>query len=727
VSRLFVVSNRLPLSVSRQKGEFVYSPSAGGLATGLASVGKSLDLHWIGWPGLASDRLSDADRQSISRALGKKRLYPVFLSRREIENYYHGFSNKTIWPLFHYFPQFALYKDQLWKAYVKANRLFCDAVLEHARRGDRIWVHDYHLLLLPELLRQHLTDASVGFFMHIPFPSSELFRTLPWRSEILHGMLGADLVGFHTYDYVRHFLSSASRIEGVEHSLGRVVVQGRVVAADAFPMGIDYERYASAGGQGQVQREVERIRKRVGSAKIVLSIDRLDYTKGILQRVEAFDLFLSEHPQYKQHVTMILLAVPSRTDIDRYRQLRRELEGLVGRINGEHGTIGWLPIWYLYRRVPFERLAALYAVADIALVTPLRDGMNLIAKEFVAEKHGGKGVLVLSEMAGAASELGEAIVVNPNNKRALLDAIRDALEMPEAEQIKRNKGMQQRLSRYTVQRWAKDFLDALDRMRETQEKLFVRRLDDGLTADLVAAYRKASKRLLLLDYDGTLTRFFKKTEDAVPDCQLRRLLGALVRSAGNEVVLISGRDRRTLESWFGELGAALVAEHGAWLREAHEGWKATAPLRPQWKETIRPVLDLHVDRTPRSSVEEKDFSLVWHLRASDPELARVRANEMRDAVHDLTANLDVGIFEGEKIFEIKPPGINKGQAANRWLARGRWDFILAMGDDYTDEDMFAVLPADAYSVKVGRGISKARFSVGDVDEARQLLTQLARS
>jgi trehalose 6-phosphate synthase/phosphatase len=717
----------LPVSVSRQRGEYVFTPSAGGLATGLASVAKSLEMHWIGWPGMPANRLSDEDREQMRALLGKDRLHPVFLSRREIEQYYYGFSNKTIWPLFHYFELYALYKDFHWKAYVKVNQLFCDAVMELAEPGDRIWVHDYQLLLLPEMLRQRLPEASIGFFLHIPFPSSEVFRTLPWRSEILNGMLGADVVGFHTYDYVRHFLSSAARIEGVEHSLGRLIAHDRLVTTDAFPMGIDYERYASASERPEVQHEVSRIRDRVGHPKIILSIDRLDYTKGIIERVEAFDLFLSENPEYKEQVSMILLTVPSRSDIDRYRELRRRLEALVGRINGEHGTIGWSPIWYLYRWVPFDRLSALYTVADVALVTPLRDGMNLIAKEFIAAKAGATGVLVLSEMAGAASELGEAITVNPKNKRALIEAIQQALEMPNDEQIRRNKRMQDRLSRYTVHRWAHDFLDALERTKRAQQKLVVKNLSADAATQLVAEYRKSRKRLLFLDYDGTLVRFFKKAEDAVPDPQLLELLHDLAHSPDNTVVVVSGRDRHTLETWFADVAVSLVAEHGGWVREAGQAWEPTVGMDSEWKDTIRPILDLYADRTPGSSVEEKDFALVWHVRGADGELASLRQSELRDAVHDLTANLDVGVFEGDKIFEIKRTGVDKGRAVARWLLRNGWDFILAIGDDYTDEDMFGALPAEAYSIKVGRGISRARFSVRSVFESRELLVRLTRS
>jgi len=490
-------------------------------------------------------------------------------------------------------------------------------------------------------------------------------------------------------------------------------------------MGIDYERYSGTFTKTNVKRHLSTIRKKVGERKIILSVDRLDYTKGIVQRLEAFDLFLSQNPQYKENVTMIVLAVPSRTGVEDYMDLRRQLEGLVGRINGEHGTIGWMPVWYLYRIVPFERLTALYNIADVALVTPLRDGMNLIAKEFVATKGDGKGVLILSEMAGAASELGEAIIINANDKASIIRAIKEALEMPESEQIERNRAMQGRLSRYTVNRWANDFLQSLSDVKTSQEELSVHKLSMQTQENLTEEYKNSTKRLFLLDYDGTLIGFADRPEKAGPDVKLENLLSTLNKNANNEIVIISGRDKATLDRWFSRFDISLIAEHGAWLKESGIGkWHPIEPLRDDWKDNIRPVLELYADRTPRSFVEEKDFSLVWHYRRSDSELAHIRTQELRAALLDLTANLNIGVFEGHKILEVKNIEVSKGRAAQIWLQKDKWDFILAAGDDYTDDELFEILPPQAYSIKVGHGISKARFNVYTVEEFRGILTEL---
>jgi len=369
----------------------------------------------------------------------------------------------------------------------------------------------------------------------------------------------------------------------------------------------------------------------------------------------------------------------------------------------------------------------LYHVADAALVTPLRDGMNLIAKEFIAGKTDGKGVLILSEMTGAASELGEALIINAHNKGAIVKAIKDALEMPLLEQIERNRLMQERIARYDVSRWSSDFINALSDIKKTQQELYVHKLSESTRRKLIEDYAAGRKRLLLLDYDGTLVGFRGKPAQAGPDIEIMDLLQNLSGNDKNCVVIISGRDKKTLEEWLGNLDVSLVAEHGAWIKHKDQQWQCTQPLEARWKDTIRPILDIYTDRTPGSSVEEKDFSLVWHYRRADPEFAYIRGQELRDALMNLTENLDVRVFEGNKIIEIKSAGVNKGRAVEFWTANQKWDFLLAAGDDYTDEEMFQALPDEAYSIKVGLSISNARFQVNTMNEIRLLLKELTRS
>jgi trehalose 6-phosphate synthase/phosphatase len=723
MSRLLIVSNRLPITMTRKEGKLAFEPSAGGLATGLGSIYLTRDSLWVGWPGVARERVENSRPEVDSRLL-EKRFHPVWISQYEIENHYYGFCNKTLWPLFHYLALYTIYSKNYWEAYKSVNSAFCDEVVKVARDDDVIWVQDYHLMLLPRMIRERMPESSIGFFLHIPFVSSEVFRLLPWRREILEGLLGADLVGFHTYDYVHHFVESVRRVTGYEHSFGEISVGGRTVRADAFPMGIDYQRFAGAERDAAVQKEMRRVHDKVGERKIILSIDRLDYTKGIPERLEIFDMFLDRYPEYRGQVTMILVAVPSRTGVEHYRMLKRRLDELIGRINGKYGTFDWMPVWYLYRSLPFKMMVALYSAADVALVTPLRDGMNLIAKEFIASKGDGHGVLILSEMAGAAKELGEAIIVNPNNKDEIVDALHAALTISPEEQVERNRAMQTRLARYSVAGWADDFLDCLARAKLRQHDTVVSRLTAEKREALRKAYQETSSRLILLDYDGTLVAFRDRPEKAVPDAELLSILKNLSRTEANEVVIVSGRDVDTLQGWFGDMDMGMVAEHGVWTRDRGGEWTMLEALKNDWKSEIRSLVELYVDRTPGSFIEEKGYSLSWHYRKADARLASVRAKELKEDLIRLTENLGVRVLEGSKVIEIKDAGINKGRAVSRWLGRKRWDFILAIGDDWTDEDMFDVLPETAYSIKVGLSASKARFNLDSQADVRGLLKEL---
>jgi trehalose 6-phosphate synthase/phosphatase len=723
--RLLIVSNRLPVQVMRRGGTLSFRRSVGGLATGLGSYYASRNSLWIGWPGVSSDRLKRSDRGDIAQALEEEACYPVFLSGRDVKNYYYGFCNNTLWPLFHYFAQYTTYEESHWEAYRRVNEAFCDAVCEAARPDDIIWIQDYQLLLLPELIRKRLPEARIGFFLHIPFPSYELFRLLPWRRELMTGLLGADLVGFHTYDYVRHFLSTTRRLLGYEHKFGRIAVDNRVVKAEAFPMGIDYEHYAAAGDDPAVKEQARKVREELGGRTLILSVDRLDYTKGILERLEDYDRFLCDNPDFKERVVLILVVAPSRTRVENYRQLKRQVDETVGAINGRYGSVGWVPVWYLYQTQPFVPLRALYEAADVALVTPLRDGMNLIAKEFVASKTDGTGVLVLSEMAGAASELGEALLVNPMNQEEVADALKTALAMPKDEQISRNRAMQARLRRYDVVRWASEFIDQLLAVRRVQDELLASVIDPRSREQLVDAYRKAKRRLILLDYDGTLVPFADRPQRAAPDRAVKELLTRLSGDSKNEVVLVSGRDRGTLDAWLGDLDIGRVAEHGVWIRERRNDWRTITPLRNTWKAEIRPVLELYTDRTPGAIIEEKEYSLVWHYRRVDPALAGLRAMEIKETLLQFTSNLALEVREGSRTIEIKNAGIDKGRAVEHWLEQPGWQFVLAIGDDWTDEDTFRALPDSAYSIRVRLAPTTARFNVRSVDDVRDLLAELA--
>jgi len=724
MSRLIFVSNRLPVTVTKRGSSIKLHSSVGGLVSGLDAFHSTHKSLWIGWPGYISTR-NVKDTRSIKKILKEKNCYPVFLSAYDVENYYHGFCNRTLWPLFHYFMQHVSYDNKAWNAYQRVNEQFCDAVCRIARPDDTIWVHDYQLLLLPSLLRKKFPRTSIGFFLHIPFPSSEVFRLLPCRDEIINGLLGADLLGFHTHDYVHHFTESVRRLFGYDYSLGFVNTGRSRISVDAFPMGVDYDRFSSQAQTTGTEREVSRMRDRFKNRKIIVSIDRLDYTKGIPERLEAFDLFLTRYPEFRKKVALILVAVPSRTSVEHYMQLKKKVDEMISMINGKHGDIGFMPIWYLYRMLPLEKLVPLYVAGDIALVTPLRDGMNLIAKEYIASKVDRRGVLILGEMAGAARELGEALIVNPNNRDELADAIYQALNMPEEEQQRRNMVMQRRLKRYNIDRWARDFMERLSHTKHIQSATKFRSIKNDTIRTLRTAYRNSKQRLILLDYDGTLVAFQNNPDDAKPTKEIKRLLCSFTQDPANETVIVSGRRRNTLETWFRGTDVSLIAEHGIWLKKRDGHWRLIGPLDHRWKDQIKPILEVFADRTPGSFIEEKEYSLVWHYRRSDTKLAKIRAGELKETIRHLTSNLDLGVLEGNKIVEIKNTGVNKGRAVTKWITKKKWDFIMAIGDDWTDEDIFKALPSNAYSIKVGIGLSEAKYHIHTPSDVRRLLKKIA--
>lgn len=723
MSKKIIVSNRLPIKVQEQDGEYKFSSSEGGLATGLGSIFHEGDNIWIGWPGL---EIEEADQQDkITQKLVQQKLYPVFLSQEEIREYYEGFSNEILWPIFHYYAStYTNYRQSNWDFYQQVNRKFKDAVLSVAQPGDTIWIHDYQLLLLPEMVRAEQPDLTIGFFLHIPFPSYEMFRLIPWRAELLQGMLGADLVGFHTYDDVQHFLNAVTRILPVNSSSNVISINDRTVVAEAFPMGIDDQKYSSLPATPEVQEEIKLLRENFKDTKIILSVDRLDYSKGILQRLQALELLLELHPEYIGKITLYMIVVPSRDSVPQYKELRDEIDKKVGKINSLYRTNDWAPVLYFYRSFPIETLSALYHISDIGLVTPMRDGMNLVSKEFVASKTQNTGVLILSEMAGASKELLDAIIVNPNNIGDITRAIIEALNMPEAEQRLRMTQMREVVAQFNIAHWVKIYMEKLEEVKEMQRSMQSRKLDKTTGSKIKLAFSRARKRILLLDYDGTLVNFKANINQAVPDEELYKLLRDLADDPANEVVLISGRNHQSMEEWFGHTGLHLIAEHGAWQKHKEQPWESIWGLNDSWKADIYPILKRYNERTPGAFVEEKSFSLVWHYRKTPKGLGELRANELVNNLTYLTKDKGLQLLPGNKVIEIKNMEVNKGKAALSLLQNQDYDFMMAIGDDHTDEDIFKALPDGAFTIKVGSSVSAARFYLPATEDVRSFLQTL---
>jgi trehalose 6-phosphate synthase/phosphatase len=722
MSKTIIVSNRLPISLRHRNGKFEFKPSAGGLATGLGSIYTAGENIWIGWPG---NTVEDPEqRAEIILELHELKMAPVFLTKEDIEEFYEGFSNETLWPAFHYFTQYMVYNPEHWKAYVRVNEKFCNAILKKASPEDTIWVHDYQLLLLPKMLREKLPNATIAFFQHIPFPSYEIIRMIPWRTQLLEGMVGADLIGFHTYDDMRHFLSAVSRITGLTSESGYIQAENRIINVDSFPMGIDYDKFANQAKSRKTQNIVREFRKQVEDQKLIITIDRLDYSKGIPQRIQAFDQLLQQHKELHGKVSMIMIVVPSRDKVQSYKVLKEEIDLLVGRINSEYSTLNWKPVHYFYRSFPFEELSAFYSMSDIALVTPLRDGMNLVCKEFVASKTNQTGVLILSEMAGASKELQDAVLVNPNDRQGVIDAIYNSLSMKPEEQKARMVSMQESLKKYDVFQWVKVFMDRLDHVKRKQEELTSKDVDSKVMGEIEAAFKKAKKPILFLDYDGTLTGFVSNPSEAVPDAELKGIIRNLSPKA--QVIIISGRDKDTLGTWFEDQKVDLIAEHGVWVKRKNEkgDWKLYAEIEDRWKEDIREIMEYYVLRTPGAFIEEKHHSLVWHYRKVESGLGDLRMRELFSHLKYMARGYNLQVLEGNMVLEIKRPDINKGRAATAIMKDQEYDFILAVGDDWTDEDTFKAMPKSAYSIRVGYAYTQANYNIKSVKQVRQLLTKL---
>ncbi|GEJ55727.1 bifunctional alpha,alpha-trehalose-phosphate synthase (UDP-forming)/trehalose-phosphatase [Anaeromyxobacter diazotrophicus] len=722
MGRLLIVSNRLPVTVKAGRGGAVeIQLSTGGLATGMKGPHERLGGLWIGWPG-DLEGLSAAARDEADARLAEHRLVPVPLSADEIARYYEGYSNAILWPLFHYSAARLPPEVSGFDVYERVNARFAGAVADQWREGDLVWIHDYQLMLVPAMLRERLPGARIGFFLHIPFPSSEIFRLLPQRERLLEGLLGADLLGFHTSTFVRHFASSALRLVGATTEVDRVRWRGREVRLGVFPMGIDAAHFDALARSPEVE---ERARAhRAEGTPILLGIDRLDYTKGIQRRLLAYEALLRAHPELRKKVRLVQVAVPSRENVEAYRELRDEVDALVGRIHGEYATPGWSPIHYLYRGLAPPDLVALYRAADAVLVTPLRDGMNLVAKEFVAARPDGDGVLVLSEFAGAAAELAEALLVNPYDVEHTAEVFHRALTLPEDERRTRMALLRERVLGHDVHGWARAFVAALEQVEAAGGRVETAPSPPAVLRAALARARAAPRLGLLLDYDGTLVPFAPTPDLAAPDPALLELLRALAARPGTQVHLVSGRRRESLQRWFGALPLGLHAEHGLWARPRGGTWQAVPIPEARWRAPVLGILRGFTDRTPGSIIEEKTAGLAWHYRSADPEYGAAQAKELSLHLTELLREEPVEILPGDRVLEVRPRGVDKGRAVGLALGAGDGSLLVAMGDDRTDEDLFAALPEGSLAIHVGPAPSRAALRVADVRAARAALADL---
>jgi trehalose 6-phosphate synthase/phosphatase len=728
--RLLIVSNRLPFQAKLKNRKIVLKESDGGLVSALKSYFESSDNQhlfsstlWIGSADFQGKHWQKIRQRHLSEM--QYDVEPIFLEKRTYSKYYNGFCNATLWPLFHYFPSFVDFDVETFNEYEEVNRIFADKIVSMMEPGDTVWIHDYQLMLVPGMIRAQRPDATIGFFLHIPFPSFEVFRLLhrPWKEKIIHGLLGADLVGFHTHEYVQHFLKSVQMTMGYDHQFRNILLPTRSVRTEMFPLGIDYEKFNQSIQLDKVVQLKDTIRKNFGDKKIIFSVDRLDYTKGITHRLLGFERFIELHPEWKEKVVFVQVVVPSRQIVSKYTERKKMIEGEVGRINGRYSNLHWQPVIYRYNQLSFEELSSLYNAADIGLVTPLRDGMNLVAKEFIASKSD-TGVLILSELAGAANEMGEAIQVNPMDKNEVSQAILAALVMEPEIQKQKLETLQQRLKDYTVVDWMNDFLNELSETKGFQKSQETKHLSGTSFSKFTNDFAKSNKRALLLDYDGTLVPYSKHPSLAIPDDNLINLLRKLASDDRNDITIVSGRDSLSLQKWFSDLPINLVSEHGAAMRLKNREWQYFLDTEDSWKKIILPTLTLFSQRSPGSFTEEKNHTLVWHYRNVEADLGFIRSRELLDNLHHLVRNSNLNIIDGNKVIEVRNAGVDKGTITRRLLDATQYDFVMAVGDDKTDEDMFKVLDQNAYTIKIGQGHTLANYFLKDQKEMTKLLNDL---
>lgn len=683
-----------------QSGEI--TRGSGGLVSALLGVSLNDPFVWMGFE-------TDA-KNARQLELGASKIAPnmilksVLIEPKIYNSYYDGFCNDVLWPLFHYEGQHTFFHRQYWNSYKEANQLMADEILKIATPDDTIWIHDFHFFLLPELIKKSKPHLKVGFFLHIPFPSSEIFRQLPVREEILKSLLYCDLLGFHEYSYLRHFTVSLQAQLGIEASPFRVQYQGHTVHLGVYPISIDSESLKKRSRQSDVVQQTENFAQRIHSPFVILGIDRLDYTKGLELKLKGFYRLLHKYPQLRGKAKLLQVAIPTRVKVPSYIKLKKQIDQLVGTINGEFGTPDYTPVNYIFNSVNERDLLALYRRASSLLVTSKRDGMNLVAMEYaVVKSEDDPGVLILSEFAGAASLLGSALIINPWDEDSIADALYQAYTMSVEERRQRLESLQTTLSKYSATQWAKSFLSDLEDMATPAARRATRLLSTEISEwppEVLKKISNSPKICLILDYDGTLVAHKDTPEQALLDREIKSLLQQLHQHFS--IYVASGRNCDFLDEQFKGESFFLAAEHGAYYRESKE-WKTRISSDVQsWYSQIKRMMDDYSERVPLSFVEQKSAALVWHYRRSPKKLADFQAKKLLDELVIAFANEPVRIVQGAKIVEAKAVECNKGGLV-RWLMsrKGKDQLFIAIGDDRTDEDMFKVLKGRGITIKVG--------------------------
>ena len=728
-TKWIIASNRLPFTVDSETGEL--QASSGGLVTALSGVQGDKEIIWVGVgpEGLESEQINSFYRNQEKR----KTYHPVFPSQEDYNAYYNGVCNNALWPLLHYEAGYVRFIHEEWDAYRKVNEEFARAIVDIAEDSDFIWIHDFHLFLVPKFVKELNSRLRVGFFLHTPFPSSEIFRNLPVRDEVLQAVLQADLVGFHDYSYLRHFCASVFYVLGLESGMLSVRHGMHTTQLGVFPVSIDVSSFKSQAVSSEVKKQLRYLKRSQDCEYLVLGVDRLDYIKGLGLKLRAFKKMLELYPDLQGRVALMQVAVPSRTDVPEYEHLKKEVDRLVGEINGEFGRPDYVPVRYIFSSVDFHQLLAFYQLADVLLITSRRDGMNLVALEYVASSRtNNPGVVVLSEFAGVAATLSHVIQTNPWDIVATAHNVARALTMDKREKQSRYKAMMRHLETYTATDWAGSFIKQLEKRSGDEGE------DPALALSAVTGKPEESfdkllteidsqRVLVLLDYDGTLVELAERPEQAILTDEAADLVRKFVKAKNVDLIVVSGRDRRFLSKQFGDIDVSLAAEHGARFFDSNtKKWKTLVRGdKWEWYGIVLQIMNGYVGRVPESFVETKQFGIAWHYRRSPVEFGEYQARRLKVELESSLVGIPVQVLVGKKVVEVRPIEASKGNFAQWFLENDpRFEGVqtIALGDDATDEDLFEfVIRGGGIAVKVGHGATVAPFRVREQSEVLVLL------
>ncbi|XP_062078575.1 probable alpha,alpha-trehalose-phosphate synthase [UDP-forming] 11 [Humulus lupulus] len=781
--RRIVVSNQLPIRATRnaETSKWSFELDKDSLVLQLKDgFGPQVEVIYVG---CLEVEIEAPEQDEVSQILlDRFRCVPTFLSSETRDKFYHGFCKHYLWPLFHYMLPIspshgARFDKSQWRAYVSANKSFADKIMEVINPDeDFIWVHDYHLMILPTILRRRFHRVKLGFFLHSPFPSSEIYRTLPVRNEILQGLLNCDLIGFHTFDYARHFLSCCSRMLGLDYQSKRGYIgleyYGRTVGIKILPVGIHMGQLQSVLSLSETAEKVRELKEEYDGKIVVLGVDDMDLFKGISLKFLAMGQLLEEHAHLRGKVVLIQITNPARSQGKDVQDVENESNSIAEEINQKYGEDGYQPIVFIKRQVTTLEKAAFYAIAECCVVNCVRDGMNLVPYKYTVCRQGSpvlnkalgvaenpkESVIIVSEFIGCSPSLSGAIRVNPWSIEAVSDALNLAICMPEMEKRLRHEKHYKYINSHDVAFWAKSFDQDLERACKDHYSKRCWGIGFGLgfrvvalgpnfrklsLEHIVSAYRNTTSRLILLDYDGTIKS--QASVNKAPSDIIISLLNCLCDDPKNVVFIASGRGREPLSEWFApckKLG--ISAEHGYFTRwNSSSSWETCSlAVDFDWRRVAVPVMELYTEATDGSFIEQKESALVWHHQDADPHFGSSQAKELLDHLESVLANEPVVVTRGQHIVEVKPQGVSKGRAVESLIStmqsNGRSpDFVLCIGDDRSDEDMFesiyrsssnpSSLPAiaEVFACTVGQKPSTAKYYLDDSTEVIKLLIGLA--